>query len=389
MIFASVVCYTFTMHTFSTVEDYLEIVAGKKAMPGVPKNTMLWFAAFEPIINLARYDVQFLDSVTDATMNGQALSHKQAELACKILLKYRRQLASQQIDVTPIEQPKYRLSLRHVDQTRRVYLNNEKLHVMFPYDNRMISDLREGAQRSQGDVKWNKDARVWEADPTEYNVNWLHSYAQQNQFEIDPQVQQRMDEILEMEKHPYDICLRIDSTGQLTVDNAAPSLLEYIQPLLDSRDLIGLVDQSGRLGYTVDAEIEKLIIADQGLEFYMNLRAHWRQLPMEQHLAKSVVEYAVRVNRLPVYVYDPGANDSWEFYRDLLPPGQAVRVGNNKNFLPDEDVKLIWTHRPLKLKHTVPVLISHIGLLIGGDKNYMIQNSEKVFFYCTEVMKQQ
>ena len=375
------------MHTFSTVEDYLEIVAGKKQLPGAPKNSLMWFGAFDPIINLARYDVQFLDSVTDATTSGQALSDRQAELACKILLKYRRQLANQQVDVAPIEKPKYRLPLRHVDQTKRIYLDNDRLCVKFPYDNNMISDIREGAGRSQGEVKWNRDARVWEADPTEYNVNWLHSYAHRNQFDIDPQVQQRMDEILEIEKHPYDICLRIGKDGQPTVDNAAPSLLEYIQPLLDKRDLIGLVDQSGCLGYSVDPEIERLIVEDQGLEFYMNLRAHWRQLPMEPDLAKSVVDYALRVNRLPVYVYDPGANDSWEFYCNLLPPGQAVRVGNNKNFLPGEDVKLVWTHRPLKLKQSIPVLISHVGLLIGGDKNYMIQNSDKVFFYCTEVMK--
>lgn len=377
------------MHTFPTVEDYLEIVAGKKQLPGAPKNNLLWFGGFDPIINLARYDVQFLDSVTDATISGQALSSRQAELACKILLKYRRQLTQLQVDVSPIEHPKYRLPLRHVDQTKRIYLDNDKLCIQFPYNNAMISDIREGAQRSQGEVKWNRDARVWEADPTEYNVNWLHSYAQHNQFEVDPQVKQRMDEILEMEKHPYDICLRIDNNGQPTVDNAAPSLLEYIQPLLDSQDLIGLVDQSQRLGYSVDPEIEKLIVDDQGLEFYMNLCARWRQLPMEPELAKSVVDYALRVNRLPVYVYDPSANDSWEFYSTLLQPGEAVRVGNNKNFSPDENVKLVWTHRPLKLKQPIPVLISHVGLLIGGDKNYMIQNSDKVFFYCTEVMQPQ
>lgn len=378
------------MHTFSTVEEYLEVVAGKRPLPGAPKNNLLsWFGAFDPIINLARYDVQFLDSVTDATMASQPLSDRQAELACKILLKYRRQLAAKQVDVTPIETPKYRHSLRHVDQTRRLFLDQDQLCMQFPYNQAMITDMREGAQRSQGAVQWNREDRLWRADPTEYNVNWLYSYAHRQGFDIDGQVCNRMNEILQMEQTPYAICLRISQTGQLTIDNAPPSLLEYVQPLLDNNDLIGLIDQSAQLGYTVDSEIEQLVIQEHGIEFYMNLSTRWRQLPMEWLKAKSVVEYAQQVNRLPVYVYDPGATDSWEFYSSLVEPGRAVRVGNAKNFVPDDHAQLIWTHKPVRLKSIMPVLISHVGLLIGGDKNYMVQNADKVFFYCTEVMKSQ
>lgn len=377
------------MHTFHTVEDYLEIIAGKKHLPGTPNNGLSWFGAFDPIISLARYDVQFLDSVTDATMAGTALSSKQAELACKILLKYRRQLQSKNIDVTPVEHPKYRHSLRYVDQTKSIRLIDDQLVMQFPFNKDMIDDIRNGAKQSQGSIRWNRDQRAWVASPTEYNINWMIGYGSGKGFEIDSSVQDRMKEILSVEEQGYEIQLRINQDGSLVIDNAPSSLLEYVQDLLDKQDLVGLVDMSGILGYTVEPDIEAAIIKEYGIQFYMNLQSRWRHLPeANEDFAKSVVEYALQVNRLPVYVYDPSAADSWQFYSKLLPPDQILKVGNAKELKEiNPEVKLIWSHKPVRSHSRIPVLISYVGLLIGGEKNYMIQNADKVFFCCAEVLK--
>jgi len=64
------------MKTFSTVEDYLEVLAGKRELDGsVLSSNMLFmnWHDFKPIISLARYDVNFLDSVTDTTLAGNPL----------------------------------------------------------------------------------------------------------------------------------------------------------------------------------------------------------------------------------------------------------------------------------------------------------------------------
>jgi hypothetical protein len=380
------------MHTLPTVEDYLEVVAGKKSMPGSVRlsgMSTMFGLGFDPIINLARYDVQFLDSVTDATSVGQALSTRQAELALKILLKYQRQLTAKGIDVTPLETaPRYRHALRVIDQTKSMVLVDDTILVRFPYSEKLINSMRDGAKLSQGPIKWDRDRKVWTAAPTEFNVNWLVSYGEQNEFEIDPALKTRMQEILDCEKQDYKIELQRDVNGAIEIVNAPASLLQYLEKDLVQQDLLKLVNQSKRLGYTVSMAIEEQLIQEYGIEFYLNLTTYWRQLPLEQDKLKAVVDYARGVNSLPIYVYDPSAKGTFDFYASMFEPGEAVEVGNVKNFQqPGPEVKLVWTHRPLKVEWEIPILISYIGLLIGGDKNYMLQHSNKVFFYCADVMK--
>ena len=380
------------MHTLPTVEDYLEVVAGKKSMPGTVRlsgMSTMFGLGFEPIINLARYDVQFLDSVTDATSVGQALSTRQAELALKILLKYQRQLTAKGIDVTPLETaPRYRHALRVIDQTKSMMMVEDKIIIRFPYSEKLIQGMRDGAGQSQGAIKWDRDRKVWTSAATEFNVNWLVSYGEQHQFEIDPALTTRMQEILDCEKQDYKIELQRNADGRIEIANAPTSLLQYLETDLAQQDLVKLVDQSKRHGYTVSIALEEELIQEYGVEFYLNLTTYWRQLPLEQDKLKAVVDYARGVNSLPIYVYDPGAKGTFDFYASMFAPGEAVEVGNVKNFTqPGPEVKLVWTHRPLKVEWAIPTLISYIGLLIGGDKNYMLQHSNKVFFYCADVMK--
>ena len=68
------------MKTFPTVEDYLEVLAGKRDLVTGTMKLSGWMGyEFKPIVSLARYDVNFLNSVTDHTLGGNALTDKQAE----------------------------------------------------------------------------------------------------------------------------------------------------------------------------------------------------------------------------------------------------------------------------------------------------------------------
>jgi hypothetical protein len=94
------------MRKFSSVEDYIEVINGDR-----DATTGRLYGLFDsrpPIINLARYDVQILDSMSQATQSGRSLTDKQADLAVKIVLKYRKQLERQDIDVSPVETPNFR-----------------------------------------------------------------------------------------------------------------------------------------------------------------------------------------------------------------------------------------------------------------------------------------
>ncbi len=187
------------MLIYPTVEDYLEYLAGYEVgitaliMPNMTK------------ISLARYDIQIVDSMANATMFGTALTDRQAELAVKLILKYRRQFAKLGIDVTPIEDPQYRIPPRKMDRTKTIWISDDKIHVKFPYDSNMIKDLQKFRESSQGRAYYDRDRKIWDLALTEYNVNWIVPWGNTNGFEVDNLVREVFFQILECELQPFEI----------------------------------------------------------------------------------------------------------------------------------------------------------------------------------------
>ena len=119
------------MLKFTYVEDYIELLAGYD-----PGNALI-FNSGKYSFSLARYDVNIIQSMATASLwNNQAYTDKQGDLAVKLVLKYKRQFASQGIDITPVEEnPVWRLPLRTIDRSQRILLDGEDLLAKFPYNN--------------------------------------------------------------------------------------------------------------------------------------------------------------------------------------------------------------------------------------------------------------
>ena len=170
------------MVKFTYVEEYLEVITGyRDAVTGKP--TTIWKIQLAPIINLARYDVKVLESMTSHVTGGGALTERQGELALKIVLKYQRQLAQKGVDVSAVTSPQWRMPLRKMDYSRLLSLHNDTLIVKFPYNAELIENIRDFTKVSRGKCVFNKEAKVWEAGYTEYNLSWLHTWATTNNFE--------------------------------------------------------------------------------------------------------------------------------------------------------------------------------------------------------------
>ena len=215
------------MISFPYIEDYLEVIAGKKGLPGQVVLTASWMGLpFAPIINLARYDNGFLDSVTDATTSGKALTDRQAELAIKLVNKYARQLSKHNIQVD-ISEPRYRHPLRIIDRTRSLEFDGKNITFKFPFDNHLIDQIRTLSKESHGRVRFDKDARVWRIAPTEYNINWAYTFAKTNNFNLAAEVEEVMNQIVAVEATSYAICLR----PNMQIENASQSLVNYVNEI--------------------------------------------------------------------------------------------------------------------------------------------------------------
>jgi len=378
------------MKQYTTVEDYLEVISGLKDPVTLKKNHNSWLIDFDPIINLARYDTDVLNSMSTAASEGRALTEKQGELAVKIVLKYKRQLAGKDIDVTPVENPQWRLSLRRMDYTRSITLVNDTIVVEFPFSNALIESLRDFRKESQGRGEWNKDKKQWSFALTEYNLVWLYTWAEQNQFKIDPAVVKLNALIVEAEKTPYNIELVRDGE-QMTITNCPDSLHTYILEHggFGFDNIVWLVDNSKLLGYTVSQDLVLDLAQTTGSDFseYM-LGQEFKISPadMPNSALAKLLDYADSVQRWPVVIYEPDLSGRLLTQLKTLREGVvevARTVKVNERYW-DNGFRYVHVVTPVTNKQ-IPLLISTAGMMYGGDKNLMIQNSQKILYCVSEV----
>ena len=379
------------MKTYSTVEDYLEVIAGLRDPVSLKTKANPWFNNFEPIVSLARYDTDVLNSMSTTANEGRALTEKQGDLAVKIVIKYKRQLATKGVDVTPVEeQPTWRLPLRKMDYTRSLRVRDNKIAVQFPFDSGLIESLRDFKKESQGSGVWDKETKAWSFALTEYNLVWLTTWATQNNFDLDEEIKRLNQLIAKVEAAPYAIELQMSNTG-CVICNCPDALKEYIDTNLDGFDLenlMRLVDFSSILGYTVDAEITNLVVAATNPRFYnlsISKEVKLDTTTVADDLA-SVLDYADATQRWPVVIYEPDMSGKLLAQLRTLREGvvevpRAVKV--NERYW-DNEFRYVHAVTPV-INRPIPLLISSAGMMYGGDKSLMVQNSEKVVYCSAEV----
>jgi hypothetical protein len=377
------------MIKYPHVEDYLELLAGYEP------NASNLFNTSQYTFSLARYDVSIVENMANSTLwNSSALTDKQGELAVKLILKYRRQYANHGIDITPVETPVWRIPLRKVDRTQSVWSDGENLYVKFPFDQQKIEEMRQLKDTGQGRAEWDRETKIWKLGITEYNVNFIVSWANTNQIEIDPKIVELFHQILHCESQPYEIKLIRTKLGY-EVTNAADSLKEYVANHIGD-DFIKLIDYSGILGYTVSADLleEASIKYGQALEYIGTKRNI--HLEPRQELVEWIFNYAELTNRYPICIYDPSPLPFNQSLVDLdrFDEKDIVRFDlNGKTNTSDYDpynVKIIYAKKiPKTWEFPIPLLVSTQQMMFGGKKLDWINRAEKIIYFCNTKLKEE
>jgi hypothetical protein len=370
------------MLTYQYVEDYLELLGGYE----VNSPSALLYPSNKQI-SLARYDVAIVDSMSSHTVFGGALTDRQAELCIKIILKYRRQFAKINVDVTPVETPVFRHPPRKLDRSCRIWLEGEDILVKFPYNQERIADLREMKSSGQGRSKWDHDNKLWRLGITEYNINYIVTWGQSHNFEIDTKVIDLFNLILASESQIYEIKL-IKTAQGYKITNAADSLIEYVATHVGD-DLIRLIDYAGILGYIVDTDllVEASIKYGPALEHIGTKRQV--HLEPRQELAEWLFDYAELTNRYPICIYDPSPLPINQSLLDLsrFKDEDIVKFDLNgktktSNYDP-YNVKVIYAKKlPKAWTFPIPLLVSTQQMMHGGHKLDWINRAEKIVYFC-------
>ena len=368
------------------VEDYIEIIAGYREPNG--KSNYSIFTVGESPLSLARYDMKVVPSLAEQTIAGKGFTDKQAALAVQLVIKYERQLNKLGLDIGPVHTPQYRISLREIDRESRVWVEGDIVNLKFPYDTKLIDLVRTASKDSKGNIHFNRERRVQELALTEWNVNWVYTFAKVNNFTIDTSLETVMQSLLEAEHNPYAIELTYND-GVLSISNAADSLIEYVNNNVGFDDLLKLIDHAPILGYTVNSTIRDTVVEQCGTRFW-SLCAN-RELkvdPQTSHdLVKDLATYAEQTNRFPIYVYEADLTDRLlnEFTKHF--PNQVFKLGNQKTIPDDITIKVIYTNKIPRtpLNGRIPLLVSSAGMLHGGDRQIWIQTAEKIVYFAKDV----
>ena len=367
--------------TYPHIEDYLEYLGGYEV------GLAVWQPHSVNRISLARYDIAIVNSMASTTVFGTALTDKQAELAVKLILKYRRQFAKLGIDVSPAENPVFRMAPRKMDRTKRIWIDDGQILVKFPYDNILIKEIQNYREESQGRAHYDRDSKVWHLALTEYNANWVVSWGDRWDFEVDNGLREIFYQILECERQHYEIKLVQQADGY-AITNASASLIEYINSHaggFGSDNLVRLIDYAGLCGYTLDDAIP---IPNLALRYIGGKHAVHLE-PSEDNL-NMIFDYAEATDRYPVCIYNPTLFDL-----DLsrFEECDIVRFDRNgKTSTSEHDpygVKVVYAQKiPTTWDFPVPLMVTTFEMMFGGKRMSWTNRAEKIIYYSTSQLRE-
>ena len=377
------------MKKFTHVEDYLEVINGDR--DPVTGRIYGLFDSTPPIVSLARYDVSVLASMSEATQRGRALTDRQAELAVKIIQKYRKQLEKLEISIAPIDNPHYRLGIRTIDRRRLLYIENDHIVLQFPYETKLIDDLRDLAKLSQGSWRFASEPKAWHLAITETNVVAANGFAKNHEFEISNEFNTYVQEVVRCEQTPYEIKLIKTDTG-LAIQNSPRGLIEAINNYcgFDSGNIDLLVDNSAIYGFTVDENIVQTI-ADKYSPRICNLMTAQESKftpDSDRTIYDDLVKYAEVTGRYPIYVYEPDLTGRLykNFVEQYFDSNDVYRATHLKPEAVAAHKKVIYFHKyTAAWDQPIPLLVSGQGMMHGGEKTLLLQQAEKVVYFATEV----
>lgn len=376
-------------YTYPHVEDYIEIIAGYRAPDGSSKYSI--FYTPESPISLARYDVQVVQSFGEQSKNNISFTDKQAALATSIVLKYERQLAKFDVDVTPMKtNPAFRNPIRQIDRSKRAWVDDDKIYLKFPFEAKVIEVIRAEAKVSEGAMRWDHSKKIWVADLTEYNANWVYTFARAHEFEISQELDKLMLQLLDAERTPYSIELRYIN-NQVEIVNAADSMVDHIRENVcefTPDNLLPLVDNSSIYSYTIDPVIQDTVKEAYGEKFY-KLCAH-REIQVgansNETYVSEIVKYAVETQRWPIYVYEPSlTNQVTSLFVQAFDQSRVYKMPHKGGAVPDNTQLVCVEKIPKNPVSRIPLLVSTAGMLFGGDRQVWIQNAEKVVYFTADV----
>lgn len=359
------------MKTLPYIEDYIDILGCGGPLVWPPR---------EAIIKLARYDTPIVESMSDQINRGIGLSDRQAVLAHKIVVKYRRQWAIAGYDVTNhVDTPKYRLPIRQLDRRRIIDIVDDYIEIRFPYDQDLISKIRASVGEVPGKLAWNPDRKVWQAAQVEPRIIWAKGFGIDHEFDFG----QEFDQVFNQVNACPDYAITLTAIdGGYSIANAETSLIDYIHEHIGFDNVIKLIDHSASLGYKVSEDI----IQQQAQSDTITrlLTSQTVNLTFEQDITdfQQVVDYARLTNRFPIFVYETGSHQLRDQVERMFSQDQILSAAHH--LVSEAELReypVVYYNHWKAIKYNMPILVTMHTLVIGHRRQQVATRAEKIVYY--------
>ncbi len=148
-------------------------------------------------IHVSNFDEKISQSLANQIFNGKAFTHKQADIALRLVKKYRNQF--KKIGVTDIENmletPIYKFNLRTIDNTKSVTLDpiSKRFIIKFPFDQNLLTLFRTlNTKEKLTRAEWDPDNKNWTLDLNEVSLAFILDNLSDS-FVIDDEIKNYID----------------------------------------------------------------------------------------------------------------------------------------------------------------------------------------------------
>lgn len=148
-------------------------------------------------LSIGMYDNTIIHSIGMQLDTGVALTAKQATLAMRMLTKYKTQLTVHLgVNVQPyLDEPKYRLGVRQLNDHKYISLQDNTIQVGFSYNPQLIEVIRTykaNVHKRCGDIIWQAETKTWNFPLREDNIAFIMRELLPYEFDVDETLMQYM-----------------------------------------------------------------------------------------------------------------------------------------------------------------------------------------------------
>lgn len=362
------------MKSLTYIEDYILLMA----------NHQICWPPTTPVISLARYDEPIVNSMADQIQRNLGFTDKQAVLAHKIVVKYKRQWANAGYDISKQEtNGLFKLPIRVVDRSRGININQGKIEIKFPYDQELISHIRASVNSLPGHCYFDRERHCWISSLIEPRLVWAKEFSTKYNFSLGADFEDALKLMNSVEQ--YHIKLQYNS-GNFEITNAADTLTSYINDHggFGNDNIVRLIDLSGVLGYQVDNSVYEHLDIELDSELIQLLTERSTNLQFDKQIdLEKVVRYAELTQRFPIYVYESGSSVMRQQLNKYFTVEEIIDRKTTPNSA--KDGKVVYFNHWKLADADIPLLVTTHTLMIGNRRQQMLHAADKVVFFSQRI----